>query len=302
MEQFQVEFNTLVSASLAENTKFVYENAKRVFEDFRVQFKFNSVWPPPLAHLVNFVLHLSNKKIAPSTVRTYIAGLSFYSKCFGGEDHTHNFLLKKILEGMRRTVSSKDTRAPITLDMLKEMPFALQQICSSHFESKLFLASFLLAFFGLLRVSEIVVCRGNSGRALQIDDISLNSNSVEINIRFSKTDQLGRSTKLSIAATGASVCPVQAIKQYLAIRPSTAKGPLFCHFNGKAVTRFQFATVLHKALKFAGYDVSSYKTHSFRIGGATQAALKGLSSDTIQKLGRWKSDVYKRYIQLPVTN
>lgn len=296
--QFQSEFHSLISASLAENTKMAYNNSRRVFEGFCVQANLAIMWPPPLSHLVNFVLFLSHKGVAPSTARAYIAGLSFYSKCCLGTDNTTNFLLKKLLEGMKRSRAMPIRRAPITIGMLQKMPLSLSQVCSSRFEAVLFLSAFLLAFFGLLRVGELAVCKGNGGRVLQVGDISFKEGAVELTIRFSKTDQMGHSTKVVITQSDTSLCPVKALKTFLDIRPKVV-GPLYCHINKEPVTRYQFATILQKSLKFAGYDISAFKTHSFRIGGATHAAMQGLDGQMIQKLGRWKSDVYKRYVRVP---
>jgi hypothetical protein len=42
------------------------------------------------------------------------------------------------------------------------------------------------------------------------------------------------------------------------------------------------------------------KGHSFRIGAATAAAIQGASDEDIQRMGRWKSQAFKRYIRIPV--
>ena len=40
-------------------------------------------------------------------------------------------------------------------------------------------------------------------------------------------------------------------------------------------------------------------THSLRIGGATALAALNTPEYVIQILGRWRSDAYKAYVQLP---
>ena len=40
-----------------------------------------------------------------------------------------------------------------------------------------------------------------------------------------------------------------------------------------------------------------YKGHSFRIGGATSLAKRGVPSHIIQIMGRWRSECYKLYIR-----
>jgi hypothetical protein len=51
---------------------------------------------------------------------------------------------------------------------------------------------------------------------------------------------------------------------------------------------------LNKALKFIGVDTSFIRTHSFRIFPFWQRYISGRN---IKKLGRWKSDAFKRYIR-----
>ena len=68
--------------------------------------------------------------------------------------------------------------------------------------------------------------------------------------------------------------------------------------NGSPLTRSQFTGVLAKAIRCLGLPTQVYTSHSFRIGHASDLASKGLSNETIKKLGRWKSDAVERYIRL----
>lgn len=51
-------------------------------------------------------------------------------------------------------------------------------------------------------------------------------------------------------------------------------------------------------MKAAGMDPSGYSGHCFRIGASTTAAANGVGDATIQILGRWSSDSYKKYIRV----
>jgi hypothetical protein len=46
-----------------------------------------------------------------------------------------------------------------------------------------------------------------------------------------------------------------------------------------------------------GLDSTLYSTHSFRSGAATAAAAAGLSDAEVQRLGRWRSSVFARYVR-----
>ncbi|KAJ8307959.1 hypothetical protein KUTeg_014489 [Tegillarca granosa] len=208
--------------------------------------------------------------------------------------------VNKLLEGLRRSGKSKDTRAPITLPILTQLPRALVCICFSSYEAKLFHAAFTLAFFGFLRVGEIALsnCKSNSSTVLSISDISIQNSMLKVKIRFSKTDQFGKTTTLYIDSVPSSVvCPVNAMKAYLSVRPA-ASNILFCHSDCKPLTQYQFSSVLKKCLKFLNLPTQQFKSHSFRIGAASLASMKNIPPNVIQSWGRWKSDAYRGYIHI----
>ena len=89
-----------------------------------------------------------------------------------------------------------------------------------------------------------------------------------------------------------------AILAYLAVR-GTSPGPLFLLKDGTTLTRQKLVKMVQSTLQLAGIDPSGYSGHSFRIGAATTTAAKGIDADTIRTLGRWSSDTYQRYIQIP---
>jgi hypothetical protein len=65
------------------------------------------------------------------------------------------------------------------------------------------------------------------------------------------------------------------LKIYLKGRPSV-QGPLFCHLDGKSLTRYQFVSILKKALNWACISDKGFSSHSFRIGAATSLAMEGV--------------------------
>ncbi len=69
--------------------------------------------------------------------------------------------------------------------------------------------------------------------------------------------------------------------------------------TGVSLTREQFVSAVKAALTEADVDSSRYTGHSFRIGAATTAALRGLPDSLIKTLGRWESSAYTVYIRTP---
>ena len=165
----------------------------------------------------------------------------------------------------------------------------------------LFQAAFTLAFFGFLRVSEFAaVSRTDPAKkCLALSDVSLHGDLSVLQVRlgYSKTDQRGESSVLSLGNAGNSlVYPVAALCRFLRVRPP-GDGPLFIHLDRSPLTKFQVNQVLKKGLQLKGFPHQSYSTHSFRIGAATSAAANGFSDEEIQSLGRWRSSAFQRYIR-----
>ena len=293
--------NKLLDASISENTKTAYETGQNSFYNFRKEFGYEISWPPPLRDVVHFVAYLSLKKCSYATAKSYLSSISFQCKIHNWVDETKNFLVVKVLEGMRRTGRSADARLPITLQLLSEVVRVLSSICSNSYETKLFRAAYILAFFGFLRIGEFTFSTGNSVHTiLQVTDVQFEANysKVFVHIRMSKCDQNRKGVSLAIDKSGGILCPVAGLIDYLAVRPKI-KGPLFIHCGKNPLTRYQFSSILKKSLQVLGVQ-GHYRAHSFRIGAATAAFEAGCSQDVIMEAGRWKSRAYKSYIRCPV--
>ena len=215
------------------------------------------------------------------------------------QDNTKTFIVRKMLEGMHRSNPTKDTRSPITLDILTQITGILSSVCKNLYETLLFTVAYHLAFFALLRVSELTVSNPhNLSRVISFDDIDLaHSNLVLVRITGSKTDQYGKGATLQITHNKETSTLFSAIHKYKAIRPQLA-GPFLCHLNSKPLTSYQFTAVLQKCMRFLGFDTSTFKSHSFRIGYASHLYSTGVSEEEIMSKGRWKSDAFQSYIRL----
>ena len=173
LEPFAGEVDRLVSASLADNTVKLYNQAVSTFDAFRTQYNFQTPWPPNINVLVNFIAFLSSEGYSYSTAKSYLSGISFYIKLNGWSDPSEAFVMKKMLKGFQRINSSKDSRAPITLQMFQAFPMALKNVTSSAYEALLFSTAFSVAFFGFLRIGEMIATgkSGDNSRIIQISDV-----------------------------------------------------------------------------------------------------------------------------------
>ena len=302
MDHFRPEIAKLLDASNSQNTWKTYNNGLTSFVSFRLEEGLGNTWPPSISHLVNYVAYLSKLGYAPATVKVYLSGLSYYLRINELTDLTSSFIIQKMLKGMDKLYGVVDSRKPITLEILARLINSLQFVCSSVYECTLFRSMFSLAFFAFLRIGEITINR-NTQHVINNDDVNVShhSQSAYITIPFSKTDQKGLSTTLTVESFNqVDICPVRLLLNFISIRHQN-NGPLFCHFNKTGVTRYQFSSVLCKTMKFIDCNPNEYNTHSFRIGAATHFAMNGHTDEDIMTLGRWKSASFKRYIRIELT-
>ena len=126
---------------------------------------------------------------------------------------------------------------------------------------------------------------------------------LRVTLKKSKTDQLGKGVDVFVGKTGCPLCPVAAVLAYMASR-GPLPGPFFRFTNGQPLTKSQFTSHIHSALKAVGLPYNSFAGHSFaghsfRIGAATAAARAGIEDSTIRTMGRWTSSAFLAYIRTP---
>lgn len=290
----------LAPSTVAPSTLRSYKKAWADFLLFNGQTVEEVTAPHSSSQVLKYLAHLFQMRRAARTLRLHSAAISFFSRAFFNKDPCGKFVVRRAVEGWGRLTPSKPIpRRPITLELLAQMHTKLRSICWSKFEARLFSAAFSLAFFGALRVGEVVLepKRDGGSRGLLLQDVSMSPSDLQINIRNSKTDQLGRGAVIRLPASGeGGPCPVKDLKRYLALRP-VGEGPLFIHEDGHPLVRHQFTKVMRKAIVACGLEASEFAPHSFRIGAATTAAHWGLSVKRIKDLGRWRSDAFKTYVR-----
>ena len=272
-------------------------NGKTSFDHFRLQMQYHLVSPIPIWQIVEYIAFMSQHDYAFQTVNGHIVALSYYNKINGFIDNTQTFLVKQMLKGLNKTQNRKDHRMPITITLLEKILPNLSHICTSYYEATLFRVAYSISFCALLRVSEIAFSNiDHINHVLTFQNVKVYPTYVNIFIQKSKTDQSGKGVNITIHFTEKIQFFKTALQSYLSIRPQFG-GTFLCHFNGSPVTAYQFNAILKKVLEFSGIQNKFYKSHSFRIGGATYLFGEGKSEDEIKSLGRWKSNAYKSYIR-----
>ncbi|XP_077778997.1 integrase/recombinase xerD homolog [Podarcis muralis] len=301
LESWEQEVMKGVFGAVAPSTMRSYKKAWADFLKFRSRMhssRQNAI--PSTREVLHYLAHLKELGRAPKTLNIQSAGISYFCKTFFATDPCAEFIVRKTLEGWRRAQPpSSDKRRPITYDILTQIHKKLRAICWSKYEARLFSAAYSIAFFGALRIGELV-CEGgvpHGQRGILLSDLTLSGSQLLVQVRSSKTDQQGRGALIQLpAAQGSGPCPVRDTRCFLYLRPS-GPGPLFIHADGSLLARHQFTRVMRRALSACGLPAAEFAAHSFRIGAATTAVHLGLSTERIKDLGRWKSDAYRAYVR-----
>ena len=205
-------------------------------------------------------------------------------------DPTADNLLHLVYRGIRRLQGdSQRIRLPITINLMRTIKEQLRQSTYALQEQRMLWSAFTVAFYGFLRVSELINLRWS--------DVSFSLDHISITLHQSKTDPFRRGCIVQIFRTKSSTCPHYALDRYRKVSGDvTPSAPLYQAGKFHPLSRTAVTNTLRQLLKQAGTDHSHYSSHSFRIGAATTAAAAGLPAWLIKHLGRWSSNAYLTYI------
>ena len=217
----------------------------------------------------------------------------------------NNYFLNSILQGIKRIKGSLvQQKIPITSHILLRIRLLLDlhKPCDI-----LFWATCLLAYFGLLRKSNLLPTSAkqfNPSKHPCRGDITKASGGLALHIKASKTIQFGERIHLLPLPymQGHPLCPVTAITALLCHQPRqlAASSPLLTLPAGQLLTQPAFLSRLRALLQACGLPASDYSGHSFRRGAASAMFQAGLPGEVIQIMGDWKSDAYKLYLDIDI--
>ena len=254
--------------------------------------------------LILFVTYLA-QKCCHATIRSYLSAVRYLHIVNGFPDPLREKLrLEQLLNGVKRIKPRvADPRLPITPFILEKIHRVITKDPHASINITMW-AACCLGYFAFLRAGEFTLQSAKDydpAKHLSPLDIAVDSHSqptlMRIHLKHSKTDQQRLGVDLYVGCTFNNLCPIAAMLAYLALRGQT-EGPLFV-VDSKPLSREFLVQWLRETLTKAGIDSSHFSGHSFRIGATSTASTKGISEATIQTLGRWNSDSYKRYIRIP---
>jgi len=134
LKQIQNVATNLIHGSLEKSFKESYRRVFAFYKEFMLlYFPQEMVFPASLENLTLFIAYCFQKKLASSTVLTYMSAISFFLQLGGYEDLTGHFIISKALRDYHKEKAAKERRLSITPSLLKGLCQSLPKTCSSRF-------------------------------------------------------------------------------------------------------------------------------------------------------------------------
>ena len=286
--------------SMAKSTKNCYTRAWELFGMCMVALNltFRGLIDLPLHYskILLYIGFLHMNGYSSSTITTYVSALGYIHKIKGLVNPTTMLVVQKALSAANKLNPSVDSRLPITLTILEQLNLALCHTVSCPYNRVLLQAMNTTAFYGLMRIGEITTDT-DGGISLMLSNITIFKTYIVLKITKFKYNLKRQPFDIVLCRQAQlSICPFTSLINYLKYR-GLKPGPLFCFPNMQPISRDFFISKLNMNLTFCGLNIKLYKSHSYRIGGASYYASMGLSDEELRLLGRWKGDTFKRYIR-----
>ncbi|MAZ66002.1 MAG: integrase [Kangiellaceae bacterium] len=270
-----------LQAAMSDNTRKAYRSAIRQFE------KWGGRLPSDRDTVVHYLLARA-KSLNPRTLDLHLTAISQWHHYQGLIDPVSDPLVRKTMEGVRRTQGQPKRKAKaLRLEHIAQMVNHLRQLPDTKKKQR-DIALVLTGFFGAFRRSELV--------AIQIGDLVWEPEGLLIKLPRSKTDQQATGLVRALPFGAPGCCPATAMRNWIE-SVEINEGPIFRPINrwDKVQPKALNSGAINELLKTLGnacqFDfVSDLSSHSFRRGLSTSAARERVDFELIKKQGGWKSD------------
>ena len=260
--------------------------------------------------LLLYVTHLVNHKYQSGTIKSYISAIKSVLANDDYELKNQKLLLSALTETCRLKNDRVKNRFPINKPLLELVLFQVRRILSRGQTEQVYLillyrAIFVLAYYGLMRIGELVMGR----HTVKAKDVhtSYEKSKILVILFTSKTHGRGHiPQKIKVWADAMNknkklydFPPFKILNEYMQMRGGYLHDdePLFIFQDRSPVTPTHVRRMLRKALNNLGLNPKLYNTHSFRSGRASDLTKFGYTLDQVKQVGRWRSNAVYHYIR-----
>lgn len=274
-----------VRASVSENTRRAYRSDLQHFIDW------GGAIPATDVMIANYLAAHAGK-LSVSTLSRRLASISKAHTSKGLQSPTVSDLIKTTLRGIKRTHGRPQR---VSAPLLVEDLLRVMNVMDERPKDVRDRAILLIGFAGGFRRSELV--------GLNVENIRHVRQGMVVNIRRSKTDQVGTGREIGIPFARGRFCPVKSLEEWLQvaeIEDGSIFRPIDRHgwIGASRLSPEAVSGVVKERAEEIGLDPAKYSGHSLRAGLATSAAMAGVSSLDIRKQTGHASDaMLARYVR-----
>ena len=280
-----------MSESVSDNTQKVYgvvlERLNKFCRTNKIKDKFSS------ATIEVFVTHLHHQlTLSHSTIQSNLSAIRHHCHVNQIPILFDTPRLKLLLRGMKKSSSSHSSAPRQTNKVSKQH---LYRLCSAadvlydNITARMYKAMFTIAFFGLLRPSEVASARETPRHQLRRKCVRFGRQVLMLTFFSYKHSDQSVNVKVD-KLPDTYLCPWNNMYNYLSNSLLRAEDPLF------PVTTVEFTNVLSGCAEKAGIK-SKLTPHAFRRGGATWFSCQGMTDARLKAYGRWSSNAYLCYVK-----
>ena len=284
----------LATKAMAVNTMKMYNQGLRAWKQWAGRFPEANTIPIKPLHLAAFFASVVQQHGKFGKIEQAFYGLNWLHKVLNVPNPCESTLVRHVKDASKRILKNRVVKkCPIR-------PHHLRRLVSKFGRSRNLLhlrvvAIALVSYAGFLRYDEVSQIRRNH--------IQFEATYFNLFIPSSKTDQEADGETVHIAYTGHATCPGKALRRYLRsaqvkdddsryiFRPATRTKD--GHKLKDAIKPIAYTTTrdtVMAAVQDIGLNRKLFGLHSFRRGGASEAARRGVPDRLFKKHGRWKSE------------
>jgi integrase len=271
------------------------------------------------ACLANFMIYLFfDQFLTASTISNYVSGVRHHFSCrnlviafFESSAISNARAALRIL--CRGRLAVRETGSlPVTLDFIESYTVWYSLLAYKHLA---IYTAMRLAFLLMLRISEYVITKAN--HYLRSDDVMFivsgavvfshevtsedweSISGVIIDVRSAKNDSDGAGHRFPFNRQPSQQdCICHLLFQWSVTARLKPADQFFSYQSSWNLSDRDMSAALKSLAHRHGLDPTRVSPHSLRYGGASALAAANVPTYLIQKLGRWKSLAFLRYIQL----
>jgi len=294
-----------IQTSVTAATWQKYLTAWRNFEDFCRAAGSQAAFPisPPVT--LDFASYCDLRGVSAASIKSYLGSLSQLQQLIGlpGISIRSQPLLYRFLKGAANLPAPlphrRRRRRVITLPLLRILGHHLAISSLAAEDRMLFWAAAVAAFFGSLRLGEVLADRIKRPTTWGLlgEDCHPVDDELILRIRSHKASHESGDLVVLFPLGDPSLCPVRHLLALRRARQLT--GPLFVRSSGQLWTRQHFTTILQQLAAETGLfgPGETVTGHSFRAGIASALGALGTADGelALREWGRWRSSAFTAY-------